>query len=239
MNSKRHLLNKVIQDRKTGMSLGDLSKKYKISKSTVSLWCNDIKLSNKVKLLIKENWLIKTTSARAKGTIKIKQKRIDSIEREYIEAKKIINTLSDRDLLIMGAALYWAEGSKKETGSGFSFINSDPLMIKIMYKWLIKIMNIKKDQLTINLAINIVHKEREKEILKFWSNLLDFNLGAFGNTTFIKTPHLRMYDNHTNYFGMLRIKVKSSSWLRRRILGMIKVFTKEADVAQVARASHS
>jgi hypothetical protein len=136
----------------------------------------------------------------------------------------MIGVLSQRDLLITGMALYWAEGSKKETGSGFSFINSDPIMIKSMYKWLIDIMHIKENELIINLAINISHKKREIEILKFWLNLLDYKLEDFGNTNFIKTKHLRLYNNHSNYFGMLRIKVKSSAWLRRRILGMIKVF---------------
>lgn len=206
------------------MSLAEIAKKYSISKSTVSLWCKNLKLSKAAEKLIQENWLRKTTSARAKGALKNKQKRIDSIEREYISAKEIIGNLSSRDLLIMGLGLYWAEGSKKETGAGFSFINSDFLMVKLMHDWLIKIMNIKQEQLTINLAINISHKEREGEILKFWSNLLDFNIEDFGNTTFIKTAHLRIYNNHANYFGMLRIKVKSSSWLRRRIVGMIKVF---------------
>lgn len=133
--------------------------------------------------------------------------------------------INERDLLILGIGLYWAEGSKKETGSGFNFINSDPQMIKIVYDWLLQIMDIPKNQIIINLVINISHKEREGEILNFWSNLLNFKLVDFGNTIFIKAPHRRRYNNHSNYFGMIRIKVKSSSWLRRRILGMIKVFT--------------
>ncbi len=239
MNSKKHLFDKVIKDRKSGMTFGEISRKYEISKSTVSLWCKDLKLDNKVKRLIKDNWLKNTANARIKGSLTNKKKRTDSIENEYLKAKEIMGNISERDLMIIGVGLYWAEGSKKETGSGFSFINSDYLMIKLVYQWLLKIINIKKEQLIINLAINIVHKEREQEILKFWSNLLDFPLEDFGNTVFIKTKLLRKYTNHTDYFGMLRIKVKSSSWLRRRILGMIKVFSENADVAQVVRAYHS
>ena len=227
MNSKRYLSVKVIADRRLGMSLGDLSRKYKISKSTASIWCADMKLSVKAKSLIRENWFKNTISARYRGNLKNKQKRIDRIEMENKIAKQEIGILTNRDLLIMGVALYWAEGSKKETGSGFSFINSDHLMIKKVYVWLLNSMNISKDQLIINLAINVIHKERELKILKFWSNLLDFPVEDFGNTTFIKTPHLRVYSNHDNYFGMLRIKVRSSAWLRRRILGMIKVFKEE------------
>jgi len=207
-----------------GMSLFELSKKYRLAKSTVSLWCKNIEISQDAKKLIQEKWLKSTAAARRRGVQKNKDKRIESIEKEYIQAQNLLGNITSRDLLIIGIGLYWAEGSKKETGSGFSFINSDPLMVKMMYEWLLSIMGMKREQLIVNLAINISHKEREDEILKFWSNLLDFPVRDFGNTTFIKTPYARVYDNHPAYFGMLRIKVKSSSWLRRRILGMIKIF---------------
>lgn len=230
MISKKHVFNSVVADRKKGLTLSHLSKKYNIAKSTVSLWCKDVEISAEAKELIRENWLLATMGGRAKGTLKNKEKRVKSIEEEYIKAKKVLGTINKRDLLIMGVGLYWAEGSKKETGSGFSFINSDHLMIGVMHKWLTEIMNIKKDQLIVNMAINIAHKEREGELLKFWSNLIDFPTGDFGNTTFIRIPHRRLYKNHLEYFGMLRIKVKSSAWLRRRISGMIKIFTEKMPV---------
>jgi len=223
MSTKKHLLKDIIQDRKEGMSLSDLSKKYKLAKSTVSLWCQEVILSSRARNIINEKWLKNTAAARAKGVLTNKQRRIDSIQMESLKAQEIIGALSDRDLLIMGVGLYWAEGSKKETGSGFSFINSDPTMVKIMNEWLVKVARVTKDQLIITVSVNVFHKERETEILKFWSNLLDFPVGRFGNSVFIKAPYRKVYDNHENYFGMVRIKVRSSSWLRRRILGMIKV----------------
>ena len=230
MNTKKHIFSKVVSDRKSGLSLGEISRKHKLAKSTVSLWCKNIKLSKEAERLIKENWLRNTSSARAKGTITNKQKRIERIRNEYDRAREIIGYVTRRDLFIVGVALYWAEGSKKETGSGFSFINSDPKMVHLIFKWLVDIMDVKKDELIINLAINISHKEREEVILKYWSNLLDYNLNDFGNTTFIKTAHLRSYNNHIEYFGMIRIKVKSSAWLRRRVLGMIKVINEQLPV---------
>lgn len=239
MNSKRHLFDRVRKEREKGFSLGELSKKYSLSKSTVSLWCNDMKLSQSAKKLINKRWLVNTSKGREKGKNTNKLRRQQRIEKEYKEALKIVGKLSQRDVMVLCIGLYWAEGSKKESGGGFSFINSDADMIKIIYNFLINTMNIKKDQLIIHLAVNISHKYREREILKFWSNLLDFKLEDFGNTTFIKTPHTRQYNNHTKYYGMIRLKVRSSSWLRRRILGMIKIFIQNADVAQAVRASHS
>ena len=223
MSSNKHLYAYIIKDRKKGMSLSDLSEKYKLAKSTVSLWCRSVAISTHARNMIKKKWLKNTAAARVKGTLKNKQKRADSIEREFRTAQSMIGALTHRDVLIIGMALYWAEGSKKEVGSGFSFINSDPEMIKIMHTWLKDVVHITSDQVVLNVCINDVHRDRQDEILKFWSNLLDCPIGCFGNTIFIKVSHRRVYANHERYFGMLRIRVKSSSWLRRRILGMIRV----------------
>lgn len=225
MNTKEYLKRLIEEERKLGMSLSELAKKYRLSKSTVSLWCRDVSISEDAQNLIKEKWLKSTAAARKKGTQANRDKRIASIASEYSQARSQVGKMTTRDMFVIGAALYWAEGSKKETGSGFSFVNSDSLMIKLMHDWLLTVMGIKKEQLIINVAINASHKDRESEILKFWSNLLDFPVKDFGSTTFIKARHSRVYDNHSSYFGMLRIKVRSSSWLRRRILGMIKIFT--------------
>lgn len=43
---------------------------------------------------------------------------------------KEIGRLSKRDLLILGCALYWAEGNKKERWS-VRFCNSDPEIISL------------------------------------------------------------------------------------------------------------
>lgn len=227
MNSKKHLYKLVIQDRKKGVSLFDLSEKYGLAKSTISLWCRNTILSKHAQDIIRKKWFENTAAARAKGSSKNKQKRVDSIKREFDVAKSMIGSTSYRDLLVIGISLYWAEGSKKEVGSGFSFINSDPEMIKVMYEWLDKIVHVTRDQLVMNVCINDIHRVREYEILKFWSNLLDCPTGCFGRTIFIKTSYRRKYTNHDKYFGMLRIRVKSSSWLRRRILGMIRVLVEE------------
>jgi len=136
-----------------------------------------------------------------------------SIENEYKEAIKQVGQLTARDFLIAGASLYWAEGSKKETGAGFNFVNSDPKMVAFMYTWLHSALEIKKEDIILNVAINESHGDRIKEILNFWSSLLDLSVNSFGNTTFIHSPYKRIYINRNSYQGMIRMKVRrSSSW---------------------------
>lgn len=223
MINNQILKRNVIKKRMSGKSLLYLSKKFNISKSTASLWCRNVALSTKALKLIKQRWIESTKLNRQRGVYINKFNKFQRIKNEQKISKQIIKKISNRDLLIIGVSLYWAEGSKKETGAGFSFINSDPDMVKIMYKWLVDLMYIKKEELIINVAINIIHKNRINKVLNFWSKMLDLPVSSFGKTIFIKTPLKRVYANHNSYYGMLRIKVKKSSWLRRRIIGMINL----------------
>jgi hypothetical protein len=50
-----------------------------------------------------------------------------------------IGEVSDRELLLLGVALYWAEGAKDkpyERRELITFVNSDPGMIKLFLRWL-------------------------------------------------------------------------------------------------------
>ncbi len=221
--SKEYLYKKIIKERINGKSLRDISKKYGVAKSTVSLWCRNVLLSEGAKNKIKNKWLKETSIGRKKGVMMNKQQKEGRIQGEFIEAINLLGDLTVRDNLMIGIALYWAEGSKKETGAGFNFINSDPLMVKFMFVWLQKQMYIAPDEIFVNLVINHAFVAQEHEILKFWSNLLDLPMKRFGNSIFIKTLHKREYKNESLYCGMLRMRVAKSSWLRRRILGSIEV----------------
>jgi len=222
MYSKRHLYNQVSALRKYGLNLSEIASRFHLAKSTVSMWCKEIKLSETQKKIIKDNWLLSTIHARLKGSKSNRDKKIRRVEEEERIARQMISNLSQRDTLIAGISLYWAEGSKKDTGEGFNFINSDPNMIKFMFSWLKIQMKVPIEKIRINVCINISHNKRIDEILSFWSNLLHFPIEKFSNTIYIRVPHKKVYENEKSYYGMIRIKVFGSSWLRRRINGMIK-----------------
>lgn len=225
MNSKvRNVSDSLIKDRQNGLSIMELSLKYNLSKSTVSLICKKVVMSKTIINKRKRRWYELNILSRKKAIEKNKSNRVERVKREKYIGSNIVGELSNRDLLVVGISLYWAEGSKKETGAGFNFINSDPNMILFMNNWLKNVINIKKQDICFNLVINSSHKSREDQILKFWSNLLDLEIQDFGNTVFINTKYKREYKNHQDYTGMIRIKVKKSSWLRRRIVGMIDSF---------------
>lgn len=219
--SKFELKPKVKDLRITGESINNIAKELNLSKSTVSLWCSEMKFSDSVKNMLRCKMINAGLSGRLLGAETNKNKKISAINESKEWARNKIKNISNREFFIANIALYWAEGSKSDSSTGFIFVNSDPDMILFVYKWLRKFMMIPINEIKPTLSINVVHKERVDKILKFWSNLLDLPLDSFGNTFLVKTPLRKLYDNHNNYHGVLRLKVLKSTNLKYRILALI------------------
>ncbi len=116
---------------------------------------------------------------------------------------------------LIGAALYWAEGSKTRL---FQLTNSDPVMILFWVKWLNKILNIQAKILKARL--NIYPQQNESNIKTFWSDLTGIPLVNFGKS-YIK-PLSKNYKKNNLYYGTIRIEVPKSTDLRYRVYGWIK-----------------
>lgn len=207
--------------REKGLSLGDISKKLNITKSTLSFWCKDIILSESSILKIKTKG--KTKSMR--GLLRFSElKRKNRIERNILNKQKgatLIGALSERDVLMIGLGLYWGEGYKYENGE-FGFTNSNPLMIRFYLKWL-KLWNVEKDSLIFRLTINEIFRKEENSIKTFWINFLEVKNEQFSKTTFTQTTLKKAsFKNIQKYKGIFRVKVRKGTNLRNKILGAIE-----------------
>lgn len=147
----------------------------------------------------------------------------------FKEAGILINKISDRDLLIAGACLYWAEGAK--TRGRFIFVNSDPIMIKIVYIFLIKIIKINTELIRLTVQINLIHKKRIKKVMRFWSEYLNIPLKNFSKPYYVNVAPKKKYENYDNYYGILRFQVLKGSSLQYKMLGFIEMFKKYVGVA--------
>ena len=207
--------------RKNGASLGDISKKLHVTKSTLSFWCKDIVLTESAIRKIKTKGKINSV----KGLLRYSEsKRKARIERNIFQKKEgvtILGTLSGRDILMIGLGLYWGEGYKYEN-SELGFTNSNPYMIRFYFKWL-GYWNIKKDSLIFRLTLNEFFKKEENNIKTFWINFLDIKKEQFSKTTFIKTNLKKgSLKNKEKYKGILRVKVRKGTALRNKIMGAIE-----------------
>ncbi len=67
-----------------------------------------------------------------------------------------IGDLSERELLLIGAVLYWAEGGKSKPWSRrewLEFINSDPDVIRLYVTWL-SLLGVQPERLTYRVIIH-------------------------------------------------------------------------------------
>lgn len=127
------------------------------------------------------------------------------------------------DLLMLGIALYWAEGSKSTNRC--IFVNSDPEMILLMKRFFIEILEINPEDITITIQINAIHRPRTEKVLRFWLALLQLPREQFTKVYYIKTLPKKRYENHDSYYGIARIIVRKSSGVQYKMLGYTKSLT--------------
>ena len=212
---KAHLL------RKKGISIGEVAKLLNLNKSTVSYWCRDIQLTK----LQKRKLLEKQRKAGIKALLLNAERKRDSriLETQKLQlvGKNEVGKITKRDVFIAGLALYWGEGYKKSNNE-LGFVNTDPKMISFFIHWLKDVYKIEKKDLILRVSINISHKKREGEILKYWSSYLKIPIAQFSKSSFIKTKRKKEYPNKTQYVGTLRVKVRRATRLKRKIMGSIQ-----------------
>jgi len=208
--------------RREGISIIKIAHDLHVSKSTVSVWCNDIILTEKQFEKLRKNKGISWTTGQRIGAETNKKKKLNSIIVADIYGKKLIKNISKKELLLIATALYWSEGSKSDTTSRWMFVNSDPQMILIMKKFLVLVMDINPDNIACGIQINKVHEPRIKLVLNFWKNLLKLKDNQIRKPYFVNTKVNKVYENYNDYFGVCRLFVLKSKKLRYRMLGLIK-----------------
>jgi len=205
--------------RQEGKGIKTIANKLKVSSSTVSMWCKDIKLSEEQINQLEKNSHDPYYGRRLGYVLKQQQIRKDKITKIKNEAKKIIGEISERENLIAGTALYWAEGFKKDKMVGFS--NTDPNMIKFFLLWLEKCLGVDKEMIKLRVVVNESHKYRVKDIYKYWEKVTNIPKEEFYKVTFQKVNWKKTYEKPEEYFGVLRVRVLKSTDLLRKIMGMV------------------
>jgi hypothetical protein len=219
MINKTREKEKAILLRKQGKTYSEILSIIPVAKSTLSIWLQSVNLSKQQKQRITQK---KLDSARRGGEVKRKQ-RIEKQNKILSESNEEISSISEKELFIIGVILYWAEGSKEkeyQPGSLFQFSNMDPRIIQIMLVWLFKVCKINKNMLIFNIFLHQSHKYRLEEIRGYWSKITGFPKESF-NTVYWKKNKLKTNRKNTQekYYGVLKIKVRESSSLVRKVAG--------------------
>lgn len=214
--------------RRDGWSIRSIATHLNVSKASASIWCNDLQLTTEQRERLYTNAQRAGLVGRLKGAETNRKRKEERIKYYQTIGAHDFHDLTKRELFITGVALYWAEGNRK---SRLGFINSDPAMIQLMYRWFKEIMEVPEQDFMPRIFINAIHKPRINTVMAFWSRLLHLPLSQFGNPVFIKRVPRKMYENYDQYHGLLAIHTRRSTELKYRILGLIDALRIYADVA--------
>ena len=187
--------------RRTGKSYQEIVRKLKLSKSTVSIWCKDIKLSPTQIVVLGKRYDTQLRGAKANQAKR--RKEIKIIQKI---ASKEISKPSKEMFKIAGAMLYWAEGNKT---NHLGITNSNSEMIVLMVKWFKEFLNIRPHKLKAHLHLH--SGQNEKEIRHYWSKLTGIPENKFGKT-YIK-PEGTGHRKNKLYNGTIRISVYNKDLL--------------------------
>jgi len=212
---------KAIKLRKEGKVYSEILMEVPVSKSTLSHWLRDIRLNRLQNEILNKKKLIPSKL----GALARRKQRIKKTKSIVKKAIQDIDNLNKRDLWYMGIMLYWAEGSKQNENipsREVIFTNSDPLMIKLYMLWLKDCLEISEHRIAVNVYVNKSIKKSERSLKSYWSNVTSIPLNKFGKTVYVSRKVKRGRKNRRRYWGVLRIKIRKSADLNRKIKGWIE-----------------
>lgn len=205
--------------RQQGKSIKSISKELSVSASSVSRWCRDIALSNEQKESLQKTGRESALAALEPWIQRNRKLKEGDIAKQGQRGAEDVGTLTERDQFMLGLGLYWGEGYKRGSQE-WGFTNSDPLIIRTMLHWLSNKYDVGIDRITARLTINSLYLDMAQDLTLRWSQETGIPVHQFATPSIIESKG-SVGRNPQTYWGTLRIKVRSGTSLRRRILASI------------------
>jgi hypothetical protein len=196
---------KVVELRKEGRTYSEIKKilRTDVSKSTLSYWCKDIRLSKESQDRIQEIIRKNREKARATALITNKIKRDRYLKSIIIRNKYLRKVIRNKDTAkIALAMLYLSEGSKDLKRGSIMFGNSDPLIISLFLRLLRKCYRIDENKFRCTLQCRA--DQNIKRLEKFWSKATNVPLSQFYKAR-IDYRTLGKPSKKSDYKGVCRI----------------------------------
>ena len=138
-------------------TLGDIATELGVSKSSVSLWVRDVEFVPSPR-----------RRTRPPRVSSLHHRKLDEIEKMDAAAIGMIGRMNDRELQLVGTALYLGEGFKRDGQVGMA--NTDPSVLRLFITWLRRCYSIDESRLRVRLYL---HEGLDLESAEqFWSVLL-------------------------------------------------------------------
>ena len=195
--------------RKKGYSYRDILREVHVSKSSISLWLQNLPLTKDEKTYLKSRLNSNISRGRMRAAASLHELRLERDKLLLREAQKDFRCHSRNPLFQLGIGLYWAEGSKRTTA--FAFSNSDSEMINLMLSWIERFFSVSRSAIKVRLYIHKPYAHENCE--SWWSRKISIPLTNFQKT--IYKPTGLLVKKRPDYKGCLRIELGTTYRLRK------------------------
>jgi len=204
-----------------GLSYAEIAGKTGASAGSLSLWLRDLHDVPGVRASAQRRALLGPRSAGEKRSQSATARR----RQRHESAARRLGDVTDRDVLVAGVALYWAEGSKakpwRPSARHVVFTNSDPQVVGAFLAAL-DLLNVAAEDRTYRLHIHESADPVAHE--RWWSERLDIPHAAFLPATLKRhNPTTVRHNTGQDYHGCLVVRVRRSSGLYDEIEGFWRV----------------
>jgi transposase len=235
-NAKDDLRARAERLRRDGWSVPEIAVELGVAKSTAFQWTRQIALDPDLERSRQRRERSKRmTDARWQAHREDRDRRhAEAHER----AKAAVGGLDDRDLLLLGAAIYWSEGSKSKPWRRdykVVLVNSDPALLAT-FLWFLASVGIDRSGLKYRLSI---HESADPDAaLSWWVEVLDLPRERFYPSSLKRhRPQTQRHNTGDDYHGCLTIYVPRSRATYWLLEGVMKEVGRAAmhDLANRAR----
>jgi transposase len=220
-NAKDALRARAVELRQRGWSVPDIARELAVSRSTAWLWVKDLPLD--------------PDGERARAGAK---RRAAAVRRSWARRHEVTDTrrcsvhgaaaeavgrLDDRDLVTIGALMYWCEGAKAKPWAGaserVSFTNSDPGLILIFLRFL-DVLGVPTASRRFRVSI---HETADADAaVGWWARLVGVEATTFQRTALKRSKPVTVRRNTGEcYRGCLVVSVLGSRQLYWVIDGIV------------------
>jgi transcriptional regulator with XRE-family HTH domain len=206
--------------RTQGLAYAEIATRLGVSKSSISLWIRDMPVPDRLSPEERQK-------RSADGLRRFWEQEHANRDEFRAEVAREIGELTDREIVIAGAIAYWCEGAKtkpwRNTGDRVSFINSDPGLIMFFLRFL-SAAGVRREDLVLRVYI---HENADVTAAQaFWADLTGLEASQFRSPTLKRhNPKTVRANTGEDYRGCLRIDVRRSGELYRRIEGWVSAAT--------------
>ncbi|MGN9889931.1 helix-turn-helix domain-containing protein [Micromonospora sp. L31] len=217
-NAKDGLRAEAVELRGQGCSVNDIAQRLGVAKSTAYQWVRHLPLDGSDEAAARRRAHSNAmTDARWAAH---RAARDEAQAAAHRAAAGVVGALTERDLLLLGAAIYWCEGSKSKPWrrqDHVQFVNSDARLLRLFLRFLETCgvdRNVPTYRVSIHESTDVVAAEQ------WWVHTLELPATRFQRATLKRHRPTIRYNTQEEYHGCLVIDVPRSRELYWRIEGL-------------------